>query len=116
MTKHCCQEMEQRLTLGCNLHDSEYDCPDVLVSYLSKFDEYGLIIHDGGSNSISITYCPWCGTRLPESKRDLWFYTLEKSGFDDLTEQDIVVQRRVHPVPIVIDFNEPEDLAPGAFP
>ncbi|YCA17088.1 hypothetical protein M1D72_05965 [Vibrio sp. AK197] len=36
-----------------------------------------------------INYCPWCGVKLPESKRDLWFDTLEKLGFDDPTEQDI---------------------------
>jgi hypothetical protein len=28
---------------------------------------FGLIIHnDGGGSVIQISFCPWCGTRLPE--------------------------------------------------
>lgn len=30
-----------------------------------------------------------CGAKLPESKRDLWFDTLENLGFDDPIEQEI---------------------------
>ncbi|WP_435832452.1 DUF6980 family protein [Nonomuraea rubra] len=26
---------------------------------------FGLPIHDGGSSSIAIRYCQWCGARLP---------------------------------------------------
>ncbi len=87
--KHCCEEMKRNLTLDCETHQIEDDCPDVLVSYDPRFEEYGLIIHDGGSSSISIVFCPWCGTALPQSKRSLWFETLEKMGFDDPTEQAI---------------------------
>ena len=87
--KHCCNQMEQKLTLECEQHENEFDCPDVLISYTPKFNEYGLIIHDGGSSSIVISYCPWCGFKLPESKRDLWFDVLEELGFDDPTEQEI---------------------------
>jgi hypothetical protein len=25
---------------------------------------YGLIVHDGGSSTIQIYFCPWCGERL----------------------------------------------------
>jgi hypothetical protein len=52
--------------------------------YLPKFDEHGLIVHDGGSSMVTIDYCPWCGTRLPESKRDRWFDELERRGIDPL--------------------------------
>ncbi|WP_390629399.1 DUF6980 family protein [Bacillus litorisediminis] len=27
-------------------------------------NDYSLIIHDGGSSSIGISFCPWCGTNL----------------------------------------------------
>lgn len=81
--------MDDNLAFNCDVHKDNYDCPDVLVSYISKFDEYGLIVHDGGSSSISIYFCPWCGTKLPESKRDSWFNTLEQLGYDDPAEQDI---------------------------
>jgi hypothetical protein len=28
------------------------------------------MIHDGGSSVLLITFCPWCGSRLPVSIRD----------------------------------------------
>ena len=31
---------------------------------------YGLIIHDGGTSAVTIQFCPWCGSKLPASKRD----------------------------------------------
>ena len=42
-----------------------------MLEYNERFDEYGLIIHDGGSSALLIQFCPWCGTKLPESKRNL---------------------------------------------
>ncbi|QFT52829.1 hypothetical protein FIU96_19450 [Marinobacter sp. THAF39] len=81
--------MERAIVLNCDRHKDVYECPDVLVSYIPKFDEYGLIIHDGGSSSLQISFCPWCGLRLPDSKRDAWFDKLEALGFDDPSEQRI---------------------------
>jgi hypothetical protein len=80
MTKHCCEDMKRNVeykneTLG------KYDCPDNLITYVSKMDEYGIVIHDGGSSYIKIEFCPWCGAKLPESKRDLWFETLSGMGY-----------------------------------
>lgn len=92
MKKHCCQEMESSIALNCDQHQDVYQCPEMLVSYIPKFDEYGLIIHDGGSSSLEINYCPWCGSKLPESKRDAWFDKLEEMGFDDPSEQNIPIE------------------------
>ena len=89
MTKHCCQNMRKNLTLNCEVHSHVYECPDVLINYIPKFDEYGIIIHDGGHSVISISFCPWCSTKLPESKVDMWFDKLEELGFEDPYEQDI---------------------------
>lgn len=89
MNKHCCQEMDAAIKLDCDTHEDIYSCPDVLISYIPKFDEYGIFIRDGGSSVSSISYCPWCGHTLPESKRDSWFDALEALGFDDPSEQDI---------------------------
>lgn len=86
---HCCQRMKDNSVVDAGWESDAYDDPDILVSYISKFNEYGIIIHDGGSSSIGISYCPWCGSRLPESKRDEWHEALEKLGFDDPSEQDI---------------------------
>jgi hypothetical protein len=38
---------------------------------------YGLLIHDGGSSSIEINFCPWCGAQLGQAETDqreaAWF-------------------------------------------
>ena len=62
----------------------DHDCPDVLIRYVLRFDEYGIIVHDGGSSKIAIHFCPWCGTQLPPSQRDRWFDEVEKLGIDPL--------------------------------
>ena len=85
----CCGNMEQVCSLSCQVHADGFECPDVLINYISKYDEYGLIVHDGGSSVIGIQYCPFCGCKLPDSKRDLWFDKLEALGFTDPINQEI---------------------------
>jgi hypothetical protein len=63
--------MTDAVQSACAEHPSRFDCPDAIVDYQARFDEYGLIVHDGGTSVVTIGYCPWCGARLPESKRDL---------------------------------------------
>lgn len=62
--RHCCEQME------AHLQDAS-----VPIGYAPAFREYGLNIEK--SRKQGIDYCPWCGTKLPESLRDLWFETLE---------------------------------------
>jgi hypothetical protein len=81
--------MRADLEYKCNVHQDRYDCPDALVVYTPKFDEYGLIIHDGASSSVTIQYCPWCGAKLPESKHARWFDELERLGIVDPEDQRI---------------------------
>jgi hypothetical protein len=87
--KHCCENMQRQVEFSCAQHPSPYDCPDALVSYSPKFNEYGLVVHDGGTSSVAISFCPWCGSKLPASLRDRWFSELEVLGFDDPATQDI---------------------------
>ena len=70
--------MTAAISTDCALHPSRSDCPDALVAYVPKSEEYGLLIHDGGTSSATIAFCPWRGALLPESKRDRWFDTLER--------------------------------------
>ncbi|MEU6239707.1 hypothetical protein [Streptomyces sp. NPDC047024] len=71
MTNHCCEAMNRHVNVRCDQHeDDPFGCPDALVGFSAKFQEYGLIVHDGGASSITIDFCPWCGQRLPESQRD----------------------------------------------
>ena len=79
----CCEMMEYFL----NNNES-----NKIIQYSDRFDEYGIVIHDGGNSSIIITYCPWCGKELPKSKRDEWFDTLEKLGFINPLEEDIPIE------------------------
>jgi hypothetical protein len=50
------------------------------------FDEYSIETPGGASRQL-IYFCPWCGERLPPSKRDQWFDQLEAQGFDPLNDQ-----------------------------
>ena len=79
-SEFCCDFMKGNL----NYPDEEtaFSDPDYLMYYSEKFDEYGLIIHDGGGSFVAINYCPWCGKKLPQSQRENWVLTLEKLGFD----------------------------------
>jgi hypothetical protein len=89
MSKHCCEQMNEQVSQVCAQHTDRFECPDALIDYSQKFNEYGLIVHDGGTSSIAIEYCPWCGNKLPESKRAQWFDELEKLGIDDPTDANI---------------------------
>lgn len=79
---HCCATMARQLDWDCDQHDDPFDCADAVVSFSPRFQEYGLIIHDGGTSSLLIDFCPWCGRRLPESQRDRWFDEMESRGID----------------------------------
>ncbi len=67
---HCCEQMTERVNFRCDMHPDVFECADNLIHYSQRFDEYLLIVHDGGSSGVLISYCPWCGAKLPESKRD----------------------------------------------
>jgi hypothetical protein len=91
VTDHCCAEMTRHVDPHCDVHVDPYACPDALVGFVAKFQEYGLIVHDGGTAVIGILFCPWCGRRLPESQRDRWFDELEALGIDP-GEGDVPVE------------------------
>ncbi|MER8013661.1 DUF6980 family protein [Streptomyces griseoluteus] len=82
MTTHCCEAMARQVNLPCDEHADPFSCPDALIEFSAKFQEYGLIIHDGGTSSSAIAFCPWCGRRLPESQREQWFDELERRGIE----------------------------------
>ena len=87
METHCCEDMRRQVEAVCDRHPDRQDCPDALVGYTPRFREYGLIVHDGGTSSVGIRFCPWCGSRLPESLRDRWLDELERRGFDPWGEE-----------------------------
>jgi len=64
MAKHCCESMNFWANYKCPEHSNIFECPDNLVTFDSKSKSYGLIIHDGGSSSIEMKFCPWCGANI----------------------------------------------------
>ena len=66
----CCEDMAMNIR----------DCKT--VQYNEVFDEYGLAVPGDEHSLILLDYCPWCGKKLPESRRGLWFEELESLGFD----------------------------------
>ena len=83
MSEFCCSDMKRDIEYECEKHDNIFDCYDHLICYNDVFDEYGIIIHDGGSSYVLINYCPFCGKKLPHSKRDSFFDILEELGYTD---------------------------------
>lgn len=62
--------MRSNVESVCAQHPDRKACPDTVVDYSPKWNSYGLPVHDGddgyAASWISIQYCPWCGTKLPE--------------------------------------------------
>ena len=67
----CCEPMRRAI-----------EDPDVPVVWTPKFREIGVSVLDGGDSVILFAFCPWCGSKLPESLRDQWFSELERLGID----------------------------------
>ena len=63
----CCDRME--------LNVREF----LSVQYDSRFDEYAIVLPEDGS-LMCFDFCPWCGKKLPESRREEW---LEQNMPDD---------------------------------
>lgn len=57
----------------------------VVVEYNEVFDEYSVETPGGASRQL-IYFCPWCGERLPPSRRGRWFDELEAQGLDPLND------------------------------
>jgi hypothetical protein len=68
--QYCCEMMTFHLNQQCSIHADLFDCPDSLIFYSTQHNTYGIIIHDGGTSYIEITYCPWCGIKLSTFQPD----------------------------------------------
>lgn len=84
-----CVHLAKFATMTCEHHVDRLECPDILIYYNPRHDDYSLPIRDGGLATLPIYYCPWCGAQIPESKRDRWFDELAALGFDDPYDQEI---------------------------
>jgi hypothetical protein len=57
------------------------DDPQVPIDYDPRFREYSLLLRGSGGLQL-IRHCPWCGARLPDSLRDLFFDEMDRLGLD----------------------------------
>jgi len=76
--KHCCREMTDYL------RDE-----DEIMYYSKKYNEYLIPIHDGGTSGILIRYCPWCGKKVPESRRNKIFVKPRGKGIAAKQKQEL---------------------------
>lgn len=60
----CCDTMRAALEMNCDTHDDPFECPDSLIAYNETFNQFALIVHDGGRDVVLIRHCPWCGAAL----------------------------------------------------
>ena len=83
MAQKPCEDPRSCPTLRSDRPGDLWDHHDALIHYDARFDEFGLPIHDGMRMACAnIAFCPWCGARLPDSKREAWFDALEALGLD----------------------------------
>jgi hypothetical protein len=61
-----------------------------IVHYSQKWDHYYVKVENVDSIIQEIYYCPWCGLKLPLSRRDAWFDALEKLGIDPVQNPELV--------------------------
>ena len=74
---YCCEMMKRNA--AC---ETDAFRKDKTIFYSKRFDEYMIPLSEDGVSGICIAYCPWCGKKLPESKRERWFEELEAMGIE----------------------------------
>lgn len=59
------------------------------ITYDARMGEFQLVLDYGGrgTGSAVLRYCPWCGGRLPESKRRSFFTVPSESDLADIRER-----------------------------
>ncbi len=79
--EHCCHEMtEQVNSVWPDAETPLLGSTDQRVYWSPVFNEYGLICQPS-PEVLKIQFCPFCGAKLPESRRDAWFKRLEEIGW-----------------------------------
>jgi hypothetical protein len=79
--EHCCSEMSEQANMSYpNATSPLLGSTDKRIYWSPVFDEYGLICQPS-AEILQIQHCPFCGARLPYSRRDKWFERLEGQGW-----------------------------------
>jgi hypothetical protein len=76
-----CVHLAYHTSGWCSENADPVACPDVAVIYNPRFDEFGIHLYD--RSVLGIRHCPWCGARLPDSRRDEWLRRVRALGIED---------------------------------
>lgn len=82
-SKHCCSDMDY---YADSLYRKEHD----IIRYHPEDREYHFVLHgyDYGLET-PFAYCPWCGSKLPESLSEEWCKVIkEKFGLDEVFAEE----------------------------
>jgi hypothetical protein len=85
-SQHCCLQMAYYVAHPLEI---PHQGPNRVVDWIKSWNEYRIPASYDGYSSTRIDYCPWCGKKLPDSKREHWYQALYKLGYDDPGSQDI---------------------------
>lgn len=66
----------------CERLDASLKARKSVLLSLPKVREFGLRVLDGGSSCITLLFCPYCGSKFPESLSDRWFEEIERLGLE----------------------------------
>jgi hypothetical protein len=85
-SQHCCLDMAFHISHPIEI---PHQGPNRVVDWYASWDEYRIPVAYDGYCSTLMCFCPWCGKRLPESKQELWYQTLNQLGYADPGNDDI---------------------------
>ena len=79
--EHCCAAMTDQANLTYpSAKSALLGSTDKRIYWSPLFDEYGLVCQPS-AEILVIAHCPFCGARLPSSRRAQWFDRLEQTGW-----------------------------------
>ena len=61
----------------CSIMEQIFTDQRTYIGYNAKFREYFINMRHEKMIVSTISYCPWCGKKLPKNLRDEWFDILE---------------------------------------
>ena len=88
MAKHCCKTMDF-FVFEDNKTMEEAALEDKLICFRANIQEYGIPCIGCSDSYYRLSYCPWCGKKLPKSRRIKFLKILRKKGFEPFEDDDI---------------------------
>ena len=68
---------QKRPPYCCEMMRSTFEFGETGLVSSTNYQEFGIRVEDGGDSFIQLNFCPWCGNKLPPSRREEYFKQLE---------------------------------------